>query len=74
GQLLAYASRGTELRTGDIVASGTVGTGCILELSRVHGSEAYPWLSPGDQVRLEIAHLGAIEATVKPGVAPVPLR
>ncbi|MGH9115978.1 MAG: fumarylacetoacetate hydrolase family protein, partial [Acidimicrobiales bacterium] len=42
GQLLAYASRGTELRTGDIVASGTVGTGCILELSRVHGSEAYP--------------------------------
>ena len=50
GQLLAYASRGTELRPGDIIGSGTVGTGCILELSRVHGSEAYPWLAPGDKV------------------------
>src|SRR5690606_24827633 len=52
-QMLAYASRGTVLHPGDVIGSGTVGTGCILELSRVHGTEAYPWLEPGDRVRLE---------------------
>ncbi len=74
GQLLAYASRGTVLRPGDVIASGTVGTGCILELSRVHGSEAYPWLRPGDRVRLEVGHLGVIESRIVPGPAVVPLR
>jgi 2-keto-4-pentenoate hydratase/2-oxohepta-3-ene-1,7-dioic acid hydratase in catechol pathway len=74
GQLLAYASRGTALRPGDIIGSGTVGTGCILELSRVHGSEAYPWLAPGDNVSLEITGLGAIDAAVTRGAPVVPLR
>ncbi len=74
GELLGYASRGTALRPGDIIGSGTVGTGCILELSRVHGSDAYPWLQPGDVVRLEVEQLGAIESTVIPGTAVVPLR
>jgi 2-keto-4-pentenoate hydratase/2-oxohepta-3-ene-1,7-dioic acid hydratase in catechol pathway len=74
GQLLAYASRGTELRPGDIIGSGTVGTGCILELSRVHGSDAYPWLTPGDKVNLEVTGLGAIDASVTRGASVVPLR
>jgi 2-keto-4-pentenoate hydratase/2-oxohepta-3-ene-1,7-dioic acid hydratase in catechol pathway len=74
GQLLAYASRGTELRPGDIIGSGTVGTGCILELSRVHGSEAYPWLAPGDKVNLEVTGLGAISASVARGASVIPLR
>lgn len=74
GELLAYASRGTELRPGDVIGSGTVGTGCILELSRVHGSDKYPWLAPGDQVRLEIDLLGAIDAAIAPGREVVPLR
>jgi 2-keto-4-pentenoate hydratase/2-oxohepta-3-ene-1,7-dioic acid hydratase in catechol pathway len=73
-ELLAYASRGTVLRPGDVIASGTVGTGCILELSRVHGSDRYPWLQPGDQVRLEVEHVGVIASTVVPGVPVVPLR
>jgi 2-keto-4-pentenoate hydratase/2-oxohepta-3-ene-1,7-dioic acid hydratase in catechol pathway len=73
GQLLAYASRGTRLRPGDVIGSGTVGTGCILELSRVHGEEAYPWLQPGDTVRLEVAEIGVVESTVVPGPAVVPL-
>jgi 2-keto-4-pentenoate hydratase/2-oxohepta-3-ene-1,7-dioic acid hydratase in catechol pathway len=62
--LIEYASRGTELRTGDIIGSGTVGTGCILELSRTHGSAAYPWLAPGDVVTLDVEHIGAITAQV----------
>ncbi len=73
GQLLAYASRGTELRPGDVLGSGTVGTGCLLELSRVHGEAAYPWLVPGDRVRLEVQHLGAVDARIIPGAPVVPL-
>src|SRR5262249_46321512 len=67
GQLLAYASRGTRLVPGDVIGSGTVGTGCILELSLVHGPAAYPWLQAGDRVRLEVERLGAIEAEIVPG-------
>jgi 2-keto-4-pentenoate hydratase/2-oxohepta-3-ene-1,7-dioic acid hydratase in catechol pathway len=73
GQLLAYASRGTRLVPGDVIGSGTVGTGCILELSRVHGADAYPWLVPGDVVRLEVEQLGAIESRIVAGAAPRPL-
>ncbi len=74
GELLAYASRGTALRPGDIIGSGTVGTGCILELSAVHGTQAYPWLQPGDTVRLEVGELGVIESAIVPGPPVVPLR
>ena len=73
-QMLAYASRGTELRPGDVIGSGTVGTGCILELSRVHGHDAYPWLTAGDEVHLEIAGLGSITTCIAPATRePIPL-
>jgi fumarylacetoacetate (FAA) hydrolase len=60
-QLLAHASRDTELRPGDVLGSGTVGTGCILELTpeAVGG-----WLKPGDVVELTIERLGALRNTV----------
>jgi 2-keto-4-pentenoate hydratase/2-oxohepta-3-ene-1,7-dioic acid hydratase in catechol pathway len=74
GELLAYASRGTELRPGDVIGSGTVGTGCILELSRVHGHAAYPWLQPGDQVRLEVDQLGVIDSSILAAPPLIPLR
>jgi 2-keto-4-pentenoate hydratase/2-oxohepta-3-ene-1,7-dioic acid hydratase in catechol pathway len=74
GELLAYASRGTTLRPGDIIASGTVGTGCILELSAVHGTGAFGWLRPGDRVRLDISRVGTIEAQVVAGAPVIPLR
>jgi 2-keto-4-pentenoate hydratase/2-oxohepta-3-ene-1,7-dioic acid hydratase in catechol pathway len=73
GQMLAYASRGTELRPGDVIGSGTVGTGCLLELSGLHGSERYPWLQPGDVVTVEVEQLGAITGRIVPGPALVPL-
>ena len=72
-QMISYASRGTELRTGDVIGSGTVGTGCILELSRVHGTETFPWLRPGDRVRLEVEGLGSVESTVQPARPLYPL-
>ena len=56
-QLLAHASRDTDLRPGDVLGSGTVGTGCILELTpeAVGG-----WLTPGDVVELTIERLGTL--------------
>ena len=60
GELLAHASRSTRLRPGDVIGSGTVGTGCILELGLVHGRDRYPWLTPGDEVELEVAGIGRL--------------
>ena len=56
-QLLAHASRDATLRPGDVLGSGTVGTGCILELTpeAVGG-----WLKPGDVVELTIERLGTL--------------
>ena len=73
GQMLAYASRGTRVQVGDVLGSGTVGSGCILELSGLHGTEQYPWLGPGDEVRLEVEQLGAIVARITEAAAVVPL-
>ena len=60
GALVAHASRGTRLRPGDVIGSGTVGTGCILELGLVHGRDRYPWLQPGDEVTADVAGIGSV--------------
>jgi fumarylacetoacetate (FAA) hydrolase len=61
-QLIAHASRDTWLRPGDVLGSGTVGTGCILELTpeAVGG-----WLKSGDVVELTIERLGTLRNYVK---------
>jgi 2-keto-4-pentenoate hydratase/2-oxohepta-3-ene-1,7-dioic acid hydratase in catechol pathway len=64
GALLAHAARGTRLLPGDVIGSGTVGTGCILELAITHGAEAQPWLSPGQVVELEVDMLGVLRNTI----------
>jgi len=74
GEMLAYASRGTEIAPGDVIGSGTCGTGCILELSLVHGEEEYPWLRPGDEVRLEVDQLGPLSNRVVEGPPLQPIR
>ena len=56
--LLAQAARNTTLRPGDIIGSGTVGNGCILE----HGDGR--WLKGGDVVELEIEGIGVLRNTV----------
>ncbi len=60
-QLLAHASRDTTFRPGDVLGSGTVGSGCILELTpqAVGG-----WLKPGDVVELAIQRLGTLRNRV----------
>src|SRR5919109_928282 len=60
-QLLAHASRDTRLRPGDVLGSGTVGTGCILELTP---QAAGGWLKPGDVVELTVERLGTLRNRV----------
>ena len=59
-ELVAYAARNTRLVPGDVLGSGTVGTGCILE----HGDGR--WLEPGDVVELEIEEIGVLANRVAP--------
>ena len=63
GEMIARASSGAELFPGDVIASGTVGTGCLLELTGGQG----PWLKPGDVVELEVERLGVLKNTVVSG-------
>jgi 2-keto-4-pentenoate hydratase/2-oxohepta-3-ene-1,7-dioic acid hydratase in catechol pathway len=60
GDMIARASQDVYLLPGEVIGSGTVGTGCLLELTRAEG----PWLKPGDQVELEVERLGVLKNTV----------
>lgn len=63
-EMIAEASRNTTIHPGDLMGSGTVSTGCILELAIVHGAERYPYLQPGDRITLTVDGLGTIDTTV----------
>ncbi|MGE5250948.1 MAG: fumarylacetoacetate hydrolase family protein [Bacteroidota bacterium] len=56
GDLIARASESVELRPGEVIGSGTVGGGCLLELTKRQG----PWLQPGDVVELEAEGIGIL--------------
>jgi fumarylacetoacetate (FAA) hydrolase len=56
--ILAHAARNAHLWPGDVLGSGTVGTGCILE----HGDGR--WLQPGDEVELEVEGIGILRNRV----------
>ena len=57
-RIVEQAGRNTELWPGDVLGSGTVGTGCILE----HGDGR--WLQPGDEVELEVEGIGVLRNRV----------
>lgn len=62
-QIMERASYGVTLYPGDVIGSGTCGTGCFLELngSKITNNQ---WLKPGDVVALEIDRLGRLENTI----------
>jgi fumarylacetoacetate (FAA) hydrolase len=59
--ILAQAARGTRLRTGDLLGSGTLNRGCLLELGPVDGDR---WIEPGDVVALQADVLGTLETPI----------
>jgi fumarylacetoacetate (FAA) hydrolase len=61
GQIVARASADARLRPGDLLGSGTVGTGCLLE---VKDATLGRYLQPGDEVVLRIDGLGALRTPV----------
>lgn len=67
-EIIERASYGVDLYPGDVIGSGTVGTGCFLELNGT-GKLNDPdykeqWLQPGDKVEMEIAQLGRLSNTI----------
>lgn len=59
-QIIAYASRNVRLRPGDVIGSGTVGTGCLLEI----GTNVHPWFQRGETLELEIDGIGVLRNTI----------
>jgi len=67
-EIIERASYGVDLYPGDVIGSGTVGTGCFLELNGT-GKLNDPnykeqWLQPGDIVEMEIEKLGTLTNTI----------
>ena len=67
-ELIERCSYGVNMNAGDIIGSGTVGTGCFLELNGT-GKLNDPnyneqWLQPGDIVEMEIEQLGLLSNTM----------
>jgi fumarylacetoacetate (FAA) hydrolase len=60
-QIVAHASRDVTLVPGELLGSGTVGTGCILELGPENTDG---WLKSGDVVELSIESLGTLKNTI----------
>jgi len=73
-EMVAYASRGTVVRPGDVLGSGTCGNGgCLAELWGVRGEQSPPPLKPGDTVTLTVEGIGTVSNTVVAGRDPQPL-
>lgn len=60
-QIIAQASQDTELFPGDLIGTGTVGTGCILDLGPENTGG---WLKAGDVVELEVERIGLLRTRV----------
>ncbi|MER5219764.1 fumarylacetoacetate hydrolase family protein [Streptomyces flaveus] len=71
-EMVAYASRGTWVRPGDVLGSGTCGNGgCLAELWGVRGKQDPVPLKPGDTVTLTVEGIGSVSNTVVAGPDPL---
>ena len=63
-EIIERASYGVELFPGDIIGSGTVGTGCLLELNgtekRNNAEYIERWIEENDEIEMQIEGLGKI--------------
>jgi fumarylacetoacetate (FAA) hydrolase len=60
-EIVAHAARDTKLRAGDVLGSGTLTGGCLIELGPLEGER---FLEPGDTVALMAGALGRLENRV----------
>ena len=64
-EIIERCSYGVTLYPGDVIGSGTVGTGCFLELNgtgkRLDPNFKPQWLQNGDKVTMSIDNLGILE-------------
>jgi 2-keto-4-pentenoate hydratase/2-oxohepta-3-ene-1,7-dioic acid hydratase in catechol pathway len=68
-ELIAYASRGAQVRAGDVLGSGTCGNGgCLAELWGRSGKMEPPPLRPGDVVELAVEGIGTVRNRVVEGI------
>ena len=72
-EMIAYASRGSVVAAGDVLGSGTCGSGCLAELWGWAGTQDPAPLKAGDIVRMDIEGIGSIENTVVSGSQAVPV-
>lgn len=67
-EIIERASYGVDLHPGDVIGSGTVGTGCFLELNGTgklnDANFQEQWLQPGDVVEMDIDALGTLSNTI----------
>lgn len=67
-EIIERASYGVSLYPGDVIGSGTVGTGCFLELNGTgklnDPNYTAQWLQPGDLVEMEVDGLGRLSNTI----------
>ena len=67
-EIIERASYGVDLYPGDVIGSGTVGTGCFLELNGTgklnDPNYSEQWLQPDDVVEMEIEELGRLSNTI----------
>lgn len=68
-EIIERSSYGVTLYPGDVIGSGTVGTGCFLELNgtgKLNNPQYQPqWLKEGDVVKMTINGLGTLENTIR---------
>lgn len=68
-EIIERCSYGVDILPGDVIGSGTVGTGCFLELNGTGllNDPEYKsqWLQPGDIVEMEITGLGRLTNTIR---------
>jgi 2-keto-4-pentenoate hydratase/2-oxohepta-3-ene-1,7-dioic acid hydratase in catechol pathway len=72
-ELISYASRGAWIQPGDVIGSGTCGSGALIEVRARRGVEQYPWLKAGDVVELTATGIGTLTNRVVSGVDPIQL-
>ena len=60
-QIIEHASRDATLFPGDLIGSGSIGAGCIVDLGPENTGG---WLKPGDVIELDIERLGVLRTPI----------